>query len=402
MNFKRRLSVVQKIAAVVAVLFAIGLLLIFFAATRPLAPTPGTVHPIQNNASRPVDFIWSESGQAAIGTAEHGLKATFGDEAPRPTASLAKVITALVVLDAKPFTGDGPLVTMGQADVDAYWRVLGLNGTNLHVELGEQLTQRQMLDAIMLASANNIADSLAIWAFGSHAEYKNAAEEWLRQHGLTHTTIGADASGYDPGTTSTPSDLFEIGRLALNNPTLAQTMRQSTAVLPIEGEVKNTNRLLTEGQGAIGLKTGNSDQAGSCLLFAFERRVDSQPVTVIGVLLGQEFGTTFDTARALADSAFDGLGTKKMPARSVVGEYVLPWGKAVEIVTASAYETVTWHDEAIQPEIVIRDLEIPVGGQRTVGSITAGGISHDLVVDAIVPTPDLWWRLTHLDMLKWL
>ena len=61
---------------------------------------------------------------------------------------------------------------------------------------GTSLTQREMLEALLLPSANNVADALAIWAYGSLAGYKSAAQEYLKQHGLTQTTVGSDASGW--------------------------------------------------------------------------------------------------------------------------------------------------------------------------------------------------------------
>jgi D-alanyl-D-alanine carboxypeptidase (penicillin-binding protein 5/6) len=290
---------------------------------------------------------------------------------------------------------------MEATDVEGFWPTLNVNGTNLHVELGEQLTQRQMIEAIMLVSANNIADSLVRWAFGSHEAYQQAAAEWLIEHDLTDTTIGADASGLDPGTTSSVSDLFEIGQLALRNPTLAEIMRLPSAVMPIVGEVQNTNKLVLNDPATIGIKTGTSDQAGACLLFASEHQVNGEPVVVIGVLTDQDYGTTFDTAHRLTDSALASLVKQELPADTVVGHYDLPWGKTVEITTTDPMAGVNWTDEGLEPTIAIDSLSQPSIGQHTVGTIWLSDDSSDLVIDSYIIEPNLWWRLTHLSELNW-
>jgi D-alanyl-D-alanine carboxypeptidase len=138
-----------------------------------------------------------------------------------------------------------------------------------------------MLAGMIVASSNNLADSIVYHHFGSFNNYKKAAMEYLRARGLKETVIGADASGLDAGTKSTARDLFELGRLALENEVVRELVaRQSEDLLYTMEDVQTTNHSLARGYS--GIKTGYTGEAGYCLLFSKE--VEGK--TVIGVVLG--------------------------------------------------------------------------------------------------------------------
>ncbi|MDR0956058.1 MAG: D-alanyl-D-alanine carboxypeptidase, partial [Candidatus Nomurabacteria bacterium] len=238
------------VAAAVLILLAAGLIIV---ATRPVFVS-GSVDTSYMNRTQPVSFNWPTPGRGAIGTLDGGLEATSGDNKAYPTASLAKLITALVVLQKYPLDGgDGQTLTIGQTDVNFYNQTIADGGSNLPVKLGETLSEKTALSGMLVASADNLADSLASWAFGSLENYRATATTWLKQNGLTGTTIGRDASGLDPGTVSTTTDLFKLGQLTLKNADLKNIVSQTT--LAWQGKiVKNTNQLLGQ-DGYIGVKT---------------------------------------------------------------------------------------------------------------------------------------------------
>ena len=367
--------------------------------TRELPVVSGTTDKIINPDKTDISFAWPSQGHAVIGTLDGGIKASYGGDNQVPTASMAKVITALVVLDAKSID-DNSVITMTQNDVELLRQTIANNGSNLYVEVGEQLTLRQMLEALMLPSANNISDSLVIWAFGSQENYRSVAKEWLQKNNLHHTSIGADASGLDPGTTSSTSDLFEIARLALRNQTLREIVATESAVFPITGIVQNTNSLLRDGAGYIGVKTGNSIEAGSCLMFASRHLIDGAETTIIGVLAGQEYGNVFNVARTLNQSALNNLTTHKTPAGTVVGSYTVPWDEKINTLTDADLTSLIWRDEDPQIEVSLDDLAVPTyGGQ--VGTAKIGQSTADVNLLGNIGKPDLWWRLTHIDQLQW-
>src|SRR5205807_949217 len=108
--------------------------------------------------------------------------------------------------------------------------------------------------------------------------------DMLKCMGFSRTVV-ADASGFSPDTVSTPSELVAIGIAALKNPVIAEIVAQSQAQIPgiPGGIIKNTN-LLFGIDGVIGIKTGTTDEAGHCLLFAARYGAeDGQKVTIVGV-----------------------------------------------------------------------------------------------------------------------
>jgi D-alanyl-D-alanine carboxypeptidase (penicillin-binding protein 5/6) len=359
--------------------------------SRDLPAVPGQVTYQQAQGSW--QLSWPGQGQAAIGTLSDGVKATSGGNSPRPIASLAKVITTLVALETESFCGDSETVVRDQIDVDFWRATVAQNGSNLYVVVGEQLTERQMLEALLIVSANNMADSLVRRVFGDQAHYQAAAERWLAENDLLDTRIGADASGLDPGTVSTPSDMVKIGQLALKNPLIADIVRQTSATFPTVGEVKNSNKLLSAGYR--GIKTGNSNEALACLLFA----EDFAGQTLIGVVMGQQFGTATDAAQALVDSYKQGLTEITIPAGSVVGHYQTPWGQTAVAITVTDLTTQTWPNQ--QPQITLDAITPPEYGNKNIGTIELGTASAPIRLDDTITQPDIVWRLQNLDHLKW-
>jgi D-alanyl-D-alanine carboxypeptidase (penicillin-binding protein 5/6) len=175
-------------------------------------------------------LTWPTYGQSAVASKEYGVLATNGDTAPQPTASTAKLITLLSVMTKKPFTdGKGETITFTSEDVMRYNNYVAGNGTVTPVAAGVQWTQYQAMQAIQIDSANNVSDSLAIWTFGSLEEYRHYTQDMVKRLGMNNTTIGTDASGYSPTTTSTAHDMAILMTHILNNPTLRDIIGQSAA-----------------------------------------------------------------------------------------------------------------------------------------------------------------------------
>ncbi len=210
-----------------------------------------------------------------------------GNQAPAAIASTAKVITALTVLKHTPLTvgQSGPVFEIGASDVERYEKYLAMNGSVLPVYQGMTLTLRQALEAMLLPSANNIADSLAIWTFGSLDAYRQAAQALVQELGLSSTSVGTDASGYDPSTTSTARDLAVLAAHAMKNPAIAGIVKEPSANIPGYGPVDNTNTLLGV-DGIIGLKTGTSKEARGVFLFAATIVIKGKSTMVVGAVQG--------------------------------------------------------------------------------------------------------------------
>jgi D-alanyl-D-alanine carboxypeptidase (penicillin-binding protein 5/6) len=245
---------------------------------------------------------WPAYGQSAYGEVHAGVLATSKDNAqPVPIASLAKVITALAILEKRPLKAgeEGPLLSFTQRDVEIFSEYVRKNGAVVPIEAGTQWTERQALQAMLMASGNNISDSLAIWAFGSLDNYVVYANQFLKEKGLESTTV-ADASGFDPKTTSTAREVVLLGIEYMQNPVLADITDMPETRLPYAGLIRNYNSTSNEA-GIRGIKVGNTDEAGRCFLVADLRSNAKYPDTVsVAVVLGADhIDTAMEDARSI-------------------------------------------------------------------------------------------------------
>src|SRR4051812_14132983 len=105
-----------------AVLFCLVLILGAALYARPVPTVTATINVPTPAKSQAVSLPWPSAGQAALGAKGYGLLASQGPQTPVPIASVAKVITALAVLQKKPISagGHGPSVTLTQADVELF------------------------------------------------------------------------------------------------------------------------------------------------------------------------------------------------------------------------------------------------------------------------------------------
>lgn len=229
---------------------------------------------------------WPPHGQGAylLGS---GQPAVSPHEQPIPIASLAKVMTAFVVLKHYPLhAGDsGRRFVVDQDDVVDTEARRRDGQSVVAVRPGEQLTERDALIAILLPSANNVAVLVAREVDGSAGAFVAEMNRTARALGMSHTTY-TDPSGYDDGTVSTALDQLILAQVVARNETLAAMMATRSYWLPVAGQVTNTNALLGH-DGFVGMKTGSDQAAGGCLMFRAVRPTKSGTVTVIGVVLGQ-------------------------------------------------------------------------------------------------------------------
>ena len=317
---------------------------------------------------------------------------------PRATASLAKLITVQVVLDKYPLAAgeSGPLITMSGDDEARYWWTVNIGGSNARVVTGEQISERQLIEGILLASANNMADSLAIWAFGSMDGYHQAANEWLARHGLTSTTVGGDASGFDPATKSTPTDLCKIMLLAAQEPVLAEIMSEPEVTLPTGDVIHTTNQLLGQ-NGIFAGKTGYTDEAGRGMVVASRQIIGDTEIVVAGVSLSNDsYQTAFDTTAQLIAAMPQNLRVLNLNSDVSVGEIAAPWTSNRHIIAAHGLVVPYWVD---QPPMITATVADTIGDSLSPNSIIGRLVVNDSEVNLIVtdglPAATASWRLAH-------
>jgi D-alanyl-D-alanine carboxypeptidase (penicillin-binding protein 5/6) len=235
---------------------------------------------------------WPSVGQAAIEMDGYGSLGTSGKvSAPVPIASVTKTMTAYLILTHHPLAPgeSGPLITVSSTEAAAYANESKQGQSLIKVYPGERISERDALEALMLASADNVAKILARWDAGSVPAFVAQMNAAARKLGMAHTTY-TDPSGLDPATVSTAPDQVILGQAAMQSAAFAAIVGLQSASVPVEGTIHNFNRLVGH-NGVTGIKTGSTDQAGGCLLFADTVTVGDRTETVIGAVLGQPLGT---------------------------------------------------------------------------------------------------------------
>lgn len=344
-------------------------------------------------------------GAAAVGAVGFpGALGQSGTTDPVPMASITKVVTALVVLDAYPLAPgeQGPSVTMTSDDVGFYRTQLARNGGVAPVSAGLVFTQRELLELTLIKSANNYADSLAAWAFGSADGYLAAAAAWLAAHDLADITV-VDASGIDPANRAPSAALIELGKIALEDPVVAQIVATPSGSVPNVGAIPNTNKLLGI-DGVDGIKTGTLDGFGANLLFSADYLVGDTTVTVVGVVLGGSDHDVIDRdILTLLGTVVDNFTEVEVAADGErFGTLETLWGLTVPLVASDRATLLTWGDEEVATEITTTDVVTGEAGDD-VGDVDfrVGDRSTrvDLELASDVTDPGPWWRLTNPALL---
>ena len=266
------------------------------------ALTP-TTSPAHVGAGGWTSVDWPDEGAAAVALGSGEVHAS-GWNRPVPIASLAKVMTAYVVLRSRPVTPPDPgfTITMTSYDVADTAERRSEGQSVITVVAGERLTERQALQALLLPSANNIAMALARAVSGSTEAFVGEMNAEARRLGMTSTSY-TDPSGYDAGTVSSARDQVLLARAAMKVDAFRHIVAEPTATLPVVGVVHNTDALLGH-DGFIGIKTGSDQAAGGCFMFAARSLRRHQ--LVFGVVLGQRDGPLIaaglNASRQLVDS----------------------------------------------------------------------------------------------------
>jgi D-alanyl-D-alanine carboxypeptidase (penicillin-binding protein 5/6) len=346
-------------------------------------------------------IAWPQYGQSAVGAVDSGLLSSNGDQNAKPIASIAKTMLALSIIKEKPLKlgEQGPTYRFTDKDIELYKSNLAQNGSVVPIALNEDLTEYQMLQALLIPSGDNIADTLAIWTFGSIENYLNYANKLANDLGLKQTHM-ADASGLSPQTVSSASDLIKLGEKIMQEPVLKEIVGQSQVTLPVLETANNYNTLLGT-DGIIGIKTGNTDEAGGCLLFAYTKNINGKDTTLIGVILGAT-----DRARVLSDTFnfvetnANAFGFTDVLAKdTIVGKYATPWGKTVNVVPKDNLSILTTKNNQITVSVALDTINKPLNAGSDVGIITVKSGSETYTVPAQLSEdltkPSVFWKLTH-------
>ena len=326
-----------------------------------------------------------------------------------PIASLAKIMTAYVVLGDHPLAagGSGPAITVTAADAAAYASDERQGQSVVRVAAGEKLTERQALEAMLIPSGNNIASMLAGWDAGSDGAFAAKMNARARSLGL-HGTRYADASGADPATVSTASDQFRLTLRALQIPAFRQIVAMPQVTLPVAGVAYNVNSSLGH-DGIVGVKTGSGSPAGGCLAFAALRTVAGSQVTIVGVVLGvqatsaqpSELGGVISAAENLLTSVGGDLEhAEVVRPGAVLGSVSSAWTAGPAAVAATGVSVTAWPGTPVTVTVTPRPLAHAISQGQPIAraTVTVGSQVSKITLDAsqAAPAPSIRWRLTRL------
>jgi D-alanyl-D-alanine carboxypeptidase/D-alanyl-D-alanine endopeptidase (penicillin-binding protein 7) len=176
-------------------------------------------------------------------------------------ASLTKLMTAMVVLDAKQDMDE--MIAIDRRDVDT------LKHSTSRVPVGAKISRRDVLQLALMSSDNRAAASLARTFDGGAVGFKAAVRAKIRALGMTQTVI-EEPTGLSPANKSTAADLVKMAAAAAAYPTIVEMTTDKNDIVRINGrgvEYRNTNRLVGAKGWDIGLsKTGYTSEAGRCLI----------------------------------------------------------------------------------------------------------------------------------------
>ena len=276
-----------------------------------LTPTLRTLTPRWTVPGSRPSFRWPKTGEAAVAVAGVGLMGHSPRNWRVPIASLAKMMTALVVLADHPLAPGhtGPLVQIGPGDVQDYSEDVQAGESTVRVSVGEVLTEYQLLEALLLPSANNIADRLATWDAGTIPRFVAKMNAMANGLGLRSTHY-ADPTGVDPRSASTAVDQALVASTLVADSVVLGIVRRRRVTFPVTGTLSNPNPALGI-DGIIGLKGGFSSQAHTCFVTAAFR--SHHRVVVVSVALGQpDAANAARIDEALLEEASKKLGRHRL------------------------------------------------------------------------------------------
>jgi D-alanyl-D-alanine carboxypeptidase (penicillin-binding protein 5/6) len=265
---------------------------------------------------------WPQDGQAAFVLGGGRLQASPHQQ-PAPIASLAKVMTAYLTLERYPLSGEqeGFTITVTDAQAQVAARDAARGQSVVAVRAGEQLTERQLLEALLVPSGNNIAQLLSETVAGGETGFLEAMNAQARSLAMAHT-LYTDPSGFDPRTVSTAADQLRLFRRAMRFAAFRRIVSMASVTLPVAGTLRNFNPLVADGYAG---KTGSDAAAGGCLAFFTHLTTGGRRLTAAGVVMGQGEGSDTSAILAAAAEAAEQLVRSAAP-RSGIGAVRAPGG----------------------------------------------------------------------------
>ncbi len=287
----------------------------------------------------------------------------------RACASITKVMTMLLVFEAieEGRIGFEDIVTTSE-------HAKSMGGSDIWLEVGEQMTVHEMLKAVAVASANDAAVALAEHICGTEDEFVEKMNEKAQELNMEHTVFkncnGLDEEGhltcaYDVALMS--CELMKHEKVFEYTNIWIDTLRGG------ETQIVNTNKLLKSYNGITGLKTGTTSQAGSCISASAKR----DGMSLLAVVLGADTGTDrFKDAAVLLDFGFANFEVVKLND-SLAGTKDIKVDKGMQtqvpVLCENKGDVVVskGSSESVKQSVEVKEsVEAPVKAGQKVGTVT--------------------------------
>ncbi len=351
-----------------------------------------------------LNIQWPANAQGAVCIANEGVIDKTQDQSPQPTASVAKLMTAYIVLKDHPLSTfqNGPTLVFTGEDERIYEHDKKDGQSVVKVVAGERLTERQMLEALLLPSANNIATKIAKWDSGSVSAFVDKMNKTALELGMKNTHY-EDPSGINLNTQSSAYDQLLLAQKAMEIETLKEIVAMPQTTLPVAGTVYNVNYVLGKG-GIVGIKTGSMPKAGGNFVFASYDNVGTKQVLIIGALLG------VGGKKPIMDALYGSIDvlnkvkgvlhiTPLIKKDEIIGTVRFRPNHILSLKCAQSIESLAWPQKAFHLNVKLKDMILPIRKGDVVGKLTLEGKNTqtaDIVAAKSISKPTLLERLTRL------
>ncbi|CAG7611935.1 D-alanyl-D-alanine carboxypeptidase family protein [Leucobacter soli] len=404
-RFSRRRRRRLTVTATVAILLAAG----GYATAAAAGPLP-ELQPVltvdaeqtMKASTRPAKALVEDQDlPTAIGWGD-GTKIWSNDSEAYPIASITKLVTVLVALEEQPLDPgeDGPVYTYSAADQQREAELRAQDAIMYPVPVGTEFTTRELLELILLPSANDYAIAYANWVFGDNESFIAAVDAWADAHGLESLTL-VEPSGLSSENRASAADLVRIARIALRHETVLDFTGMERAEVPGVGLIETTNPLFDLMSDIVGFKTGSTTAAGYNLLSGRKTEVGDREMVTISATLARpsreaRAASGYDTNDAMA-------GMTEVVVLALEDEelgYVTTWqGERIPIVGTAGADGTLVPGERTTRTITVRPIDGEAAGGAVIGEIAFDGPIPidpvDIATTAPITEPDFWWRISH-------
>ncbi len=390
------------------------LLLIIFAIVQFVRPLPAPVltlsaAPTFTFEGGELTMPWPTEGQGAAEVEGVGSLGTYGAQKPAPLASVAKTMTAYVILRDHPIKGNetGPEIAIDKkADDEAGAQF----ESTAAVKEGQEYSEKELLQLLMIPSANNVARLLARWDAGSEAAFVEKMNAAAKDLGMTESTY-TDPSGLESTTVSTPLDQLKLAKAVMQYDVFREIVNMPNLTVDgIPGRIENNNKIILE-PGVSGIKTGSSTPAGGNLLWAANTVIDGKERRILGIVMGakdarllhEKLQLSIDYSFKLIQQAQKDVTSAAVVRKGQVVGYIDDGlGGRTPVVADKELKAVGWPGLKVNLELTDGGKAVPhagkagdVVGQVSIGS-GAGKVSAPVSLQTDLAEPGFDKKLTRL------